>query len=63
MSVFFGHGNTIQMLKLLFWFGFERSMLGAIIGAVWGFVRGYFDGALLAWLYKMIARTKPSTGV
>jgi len=58
LSIYAGQGNTIEMLKMLFWFGFSRSIAGAFVGLIWGFVYGYAGGALVAWLYNKFADKK-----
>ncbi len=35
--------------------GYDASVVGALIGAVWGFADGFIGGALLAWLYNLLA--------
>ena len=34
--------------------GFEKTLLGAFLGAVWGFIDGAVSGLLMAWLYNRI---------
>jgi hypothetical protein len=36
--------------------GYGPSFLGAVIGAIWGFVDGYIAGAVIAWLYNRLAK-------
>ena len=35
--------------------GYGPSIFGAIIGAVWAFVDGLIAGAIIAWIYNLIA--------
>jgi len=35
--------------------GYSISPLGSFIGLAWGFVDGLIGGAILAWLYNLIA--------
>ncbi|MFQ6017717.1 MAG: bacteriophage holin [Kiloniellaceae bacterium] len=37
--------------------GYAPTLLGSIIGGLWGFVEGFIFGALLAWLYNVVRRT------
>ena len=39
----------------LVYLGYTVTPLGSIIGFVWGFVDGLICGAILAWLYNLIA--------
>jgi hypothetical protein len=56
VSLWFGRGETIDALVVPFP-GFSRSLGGAIIGMIWGFVDGFLGGAFLAWLYNRFAGT------
>jgi len=39
-----------------FYLGYDASILGAVIGAIWAFVDGLVGGAVVAWLYNMLAQ-------
>ena len=56
VSIWFGRGETIDALVVPFP-GFSRSIGGAIVGLIWGFVDGFIGGALLAWLYNRFTTT------
>jgi hypothetical protein len=56
ISLWFGRGETIDALVVPFP-GFSRSLGGAIVGMIWGFVDGFIAGALLAWLYNRLSST------
>ena len=60
VSLWFGRGETIDALVVPFP-GFSRSIGGAIVGLIWGFVDGFIGGALLAWLYNRIADKAPAS--
>lgn len=36
--------------------GYNATVLGAIIGGLWGFVDGGIGGLILAWLYNKFAK-------
>jgi hypothetical protein len=36
--------------------GYDVSIPGAVIGALWGFVDGYIAGFVIAWLYNKLAK-------
>lgn len=40
--------------------GYSMTPVGSVIGLGWGLVDGAIGGAVLAWLYNLMAR-KPST--
>jgi len=56
VSLWFGRGETIDALVVPFP-GFSRSLGGAVVGLIWGFVDGFIGGSLLAWLYNRFANT------
>ena len=35
--------------------GYNISVLGSLIGLVWGFVDGLIGGAIFAWLYNLLS--------
>jgi hypothetical protein len=49
-------GSTREkMLIGRVYIGYSVSPRGSVIGFFWGFVDGVISGAILAWLYNMIA--------
>ena len=38
------------------YYGYTVSPLGSVVGLAWGFVDGLVGGAILAWLYNLLAR-------
>ncbi len=36
--------------------GYAPSLLGSVVGALWGFVDGFVFAALIAWLYNVFCR-------
>ena len=36
--------------------GYKATLLGSIIGAIWGFVDAGIGGVIFAWLYNKLAR-------
>jgi hypothetical protein len=39
--------------------GYNISVVGSLIGAVWGFFDGLIGGFIFAWLYNLIADKMP----
>ena len=46
--------GLVQTLGTLY-IGYGPSLLGAIIGALWGFVDGLIAGVVVAWIYNFLA--------
>jgi hypothetical protein len=46
---------VVQVLSTLY-IGYEPTLLGAITGAVWGFVDAFVIGILFAWIYNKLVR-------
>ena len=51
----FGWGEAIVDGISSLYIGYGPSFLGALIGAVWAFADGAIAGALIAWIYNMVA--------
>jgi len=56
----FGWGVDAAIALASLYIGYGPSLVGAIAGAVWGFVDGLILGVLVAWLYNrfLLARRK-----
>ena len=52
----FGWGIALVDAISSLYIGYSPSVLGAIIGAFWGFVDGYIAGVVIAWLYNKLAK-------
>ena len=52
--VFDGATGEVTMIGRLYR-GYSISPIGSVIGLIWAFVDGLIGGALLAWLYNMLA--------
>ena len=53
LLVFGFEGQQIRTLDH-FYFGYSFSFIGAVIGAVWGFIDGAICGLFFAWLYNKL---------
>jgi hypothetical protein len=53
-----GWGADIVNTIGTFYIGFAPTLLGGIIGAVWGFLDGAIGGAIIAIIYNLSARKK-----
>ena len=54
----FGWGTKFVEMMSSVYIGFTPTFLGGIIGAVWGFIDGAIGGAIIAFVYNAIAKTK-----
>lgn len=52
----FGWGAALVDAISSLYIGYGPTFLGAVIGAIWGFVDGYIAGVVIAWLYNRLAK-------
>ena len=52
MAWLFGWGIEVAAALASLYIGYGPSFVGAIAGAVWGFVDGLILGVMIAWLYN-----------
>ena len=59
LAALFGWGAEIMMLMENLYVGFGPTPLGAVIGAIWGFVLGFGLFGCAAWIYnRLIGRSE-----
>ncbi len=51
-----GSGGTFMQYLDNFYIGYSFSVVGAFIGAIWGFFDGLIGGVIFAWLYNKLAK-------
>jgi hypothetical protein len=51
----FGWGTDMVHLFGSFYIGYTPTLLGSIIGMVWGFADCFIGGVVIAWLYNLFA--------
>jgi hypothetical protein len=56
ITAMFGWGVALVDTISSLYVGYGPSILGAIIGAAWGFADGYIAGVVVAWVYNKLAR-------
>ena len=56
ITAMFGWGGPVVTLLSSLYIGYAASIVGAIIGAVWAVVDGFFAGVVIAWIYNMVAK-------
>ncbi len=54
----FGWGTKIVEVMSSLYIGFAPSFLGGIIGAIWGFFDSAIGGAIIAFVYNVVAERK-----
>ena len=52
MTVWLSWGGIILSHINLIYLGYDATIYGSVIGALWGFVDGFICGYLVAWLYN-----------
>jgi len=52
----FGWGVALVDALSSLYIGYEASIIGAIVGAIWAFVDGFIAGVVIAWIYNMVAK-------
>jgi len=50
------YGELIVALLGSIYIGYEASILGSLIGAIWGFVDAFIFGVIIAWLYNKFTK-------
>ena len=56
ITAMFGWGGALVQVMASLYIGYDASILGAIIGAIWAFVDGLVAGAVIAWIYNVVAK-------
>jgi len=52
----FGWGAGLVSALASFYIGYGASIVGALIGGVWAFIDGFVAGAIIAWIYNIVAK-------
>lgn len=56
LLTYFGYASEFVELISSVYIGYKPGILGAVIGAFWGFVDAGIGGLVLAWIYNRIAK-------
>ena len=56
ITAMFGWGVSLVEVLSSLYLGYAPTLIGAFIGAVWGFVDGYIAGAVIAWIYNRLVK-------
>ena len=49
-------GAEIEQLMATVYIGYKPTILGSIIGGIWGFLDAGIGGLIIAWLYNKFSR-------
>ncbi|MCI0619833.1 bacteriophage holin [Candidatus Wolfebacteria bacterium] len=52
----FGYGAEFVAAVGTFYIGYAPTLLGVLIGTVWGFVDAYIGGVIFVWLYNKFTK-------
>lgn len=56
ITAMFGWGVALVDTISSLYIGYGPSIIGALVGAAWGFVDGYIAGIVIAWIYNKLSR-------
>ncbi|MGA2090873.1 MAG: bacteriophage holin [Endomicrobiales bacterium] len=51
-----GLGSGIEQVLATMYIGYKPTVMGSIIGGIWGFIDAGVGGMLLAWLYNRLSK-------
>jgi hypothetical protein len=52
----FGWGRELVTVLSSLYIGYRASFFGGIIGGIWAFIDGAVAGAIIAWVYNLVAK-------
>ncbi len=55
-SMIFNYCTSWVLLLSTVYIGYDSTILGSIVGAIWGFVDAGIGGILIAWLYNKFVK-------
>lgn len=53
-----GWGSDGIAILASWYVGFTPTLPGSVVGGIWGFADGFIGGALIAWVYNLLAVKK-----
>ncbi|MDP8216603.1 MAG: bacteriophage holin [Candidatus Kaelpia imicola] len=56
LAMTFGYGGIFVKALGSLYIGYEATLKGSIIGAIWGFIDAGICGIIIAWLYNKLAK-------
>jgi hypothetical protein len=61
MATYFNWGKFMQSVIGSIYPGYRRTPGGIVIGTIWAFFDGFFAGAMFAWIYNLLGRSRRSS--
>jgi len=52
----FNYGAGFVSVMSSFYIGYKATVIGSVIGGIWGFFDAGIGGVIIAWLYNRLAR-------
>jgi hypothetical protein len=56
LAMLFSWGAAWVELLSSIYIGYKMTLLGSVIGAIWGFIDAFIGGIIVAWLYNKLAK-------
>ena len=56
LNMRFGWGGDFETVMATIYLGYKPTLLGSIIGGVWGFVDAGIGGLVVGWIYNKFAK-------
>jgi len=56
INTFTSWGSGIERVMATVYIGYSSTLLGSLIGGIWGFFDAGIGGLLLAWLYNKFSK-------
>lgn len=53
---FFAYGAKFGEAMASIYIGYTPTLLGSVIGGIWGFIDATIGGIIVAWLYNKLAK-------
>jgi len=58
IAAFWGYGTELIDQRALMYHGYTATFVGGLVGGLWGLVKGFIFGALIAFFYNCISACK-----
>ncbi|HHT9155715.1 MAG TPA: bacteriophage holin, partial [Candidatus Tripitaka sp. YC43] len=57
IAMSFGCGTALLEMIGSYYIGYKPTLLGSLVGGVWGLIDGFICGAVVAWVYNKLTAT------
>ncbi len=54
IAMSFGCGTALLEMIGSYYIGYKPTLLGSLVGGVWGLIDGFICGAVVAWVYNRL---------